>query len=256
VGVRLETRNAGTERLGLGLEVTTFDATWRSETLAAFASNPSRGRLYERRSTIAPSVTFAITPYARFTAGVSITELEPRDESQLSQSANAYVVSLGYDRRWTTDRVRHGLDASVGVRAGSESLHSDAVYQRYVANVSYQVRWRHHNELLASGMAGGVTNRAPLFERFTLGDSSTLRGWNKYDIAPIGGDRMAHSSVEYRHRGLAFFLDGGSIWDAGTDSQARFSTGFGYHQQNVFITVGFPLNTDDVRAVFTAGVRF
>jgi outer membrane protein assembly factor BamA len=201
-------------------------------------------------------VTFAITPYARFTAGVSITELDPLDESQLSQSANAYVVSLGYDRRWTTGRVRHGLDASVGVRAASESLHSDVVYQRYVANVSYQVRWRHHNELLASGMAGGVTNPAPLFERFTLGDSSTLRGWNKYDIAPIGGDRMAHGSVEYRHRGLAFFLDGGSIWDAGADSQARFSTGFGYHQQNVFITVGFPLNTDDVRAVFTAGVRF
>ena len=26
--------------------------------------------------------------------------------------------------------------------------------------------------------------QAPLFERFTLGDSSTLRGWNKFDIAP------------------------------------------------------------------------
>ena len=67
-----------------------------------------------------------------------------------------------------------------------------------------------------SGMAGGISGDAPLFERFSLGDSRTLRGWDKYDIAPAGGDRMFHTSLEYRYRGLALFLDSGSVWDDGT----------------------------------------
>ena len=76
-------------------------------------------------------------------------------------------------------------------------------------------------------MAGGITGTAPLFERFTLGDSMTLRGWDKYDIAPAGGDRMFHTSIEYRYTGVALFLDAGSVWDAGTERKVRVSTGFG-----------------------------
>ena len=71
----------------------------------------------------------------------------------------------------------------------------------------------------------GSPGDAPLFERFTLGDSTTLRGWDKNDIAPAGADRMFHSSIEYRYTGLALFLDVGSVWDAGTERQVRVSTG-------------------------------
>ena len=105
-------------------------------------------------------------------------------------------------------------------------------------------------------MFGGITGEAPLFERFSLGDSRTLRGWNKYDIAPAGGDRMFHASLEYRYRMLALFLDSGSVWDTGTNRKVRFSTGFGITPGPVFFMVGFPLNTDEFRAVFTMGVRF
>ena len=42
-----------------------------------------------------------------------------------------------------------------------------------------------------------MNGRAPLFERFTLGDSRTLRGWSKFDVAPVGGSRVAHGSLEY-----------------------------------------------------------
>ena len=62
-------------------------------------------------------------------------------------------------------------------------------------------------------MAGHICGTAPLFERFTLGDSTTLRGWNKYEVAPAGGDSMFHVSGEYRYRGLAIFTDVGSVWD-------------------------------------------
>jgi outer membrane protein assembly factor BamA len=105
-------------------------------------------------------------------------------------------------------------------------------------------------------MAGGITGQAPLFERFTLGDSKTLRGWDKYDIAPAGGDRLLYSSLEYRYTGLALFLDAGSVWDdTNGEKRVRVSTGFGFHAGPVFLVVGFPLNTDDLKAVVTLGLR-
>ena len=104
-------------------------------------------------------------------------------------------------------------------------------------------------------MAGGMTGQAPLFERFTLGDSRTLRGWNKYDIAPLGGDRLIYSSVEYRYRGLTLFFDAGSVWDTADQRRFRVSTGFGLHAGPAFVVVGFPLNTDHVTAITALGLR-
>ena len=105
----------------------------------------------------------------------------------------------------------------------------------------------------AINMDGGGT--APLFERFTLGDTRTLRGWNKYDIAPAGADHMAYGSLEYRYRALAMFVDSGSVWNQGGPREVRVSTGFGVIAGPFFMTVGFPLNTHDVRAVFAIGLQ-
>jgi outer membrane protein assembly factor BamA len=140
------------------------------------------------------------------------------------------------------------------VRAGTRELESDLTYTRYLGQGRYGYDLgRHH--VHASGMAGGITGHAPLFERFTLGDSAMLVGWDKYDIAPAGGDRVAYSSIEYRYTGLALFLDVGSVWDANTERRVRVSAGFGFHAGPAYLVVGFPLNTDDLRAVFTMGVR-
>ena len=186
---------------------------------------------------------------------MSISELEPLFPATGSQMANAAVASIGYDRRWKDGSdAAHRVDASFGVRAGSRDLESDLAYKRYLGQGSYRYDFgRHHVQ--ATGMAGGITGDAPLFERFTLGDSTTLRGWDKYDIAPVGGDRMFYSSIEYRYTGLALFLDVGSVWDAGTERQVRVSTGFGFHAGPAFLVVGFPLNTDNLTAVVTLGLR-
>jgi outer membrane protein assembly factor BamA len=105
-------------------------------------------------------------------------------------------------------------------------------------------------------MLGKITGAPPLFERFAVGDTTTLRGWDKFEITPAGGDRLAYSSIEYRYTGLALFLDFGSVWDETTERRARVSTGFGFHAGPAFFAVGFPLNTDDLRAVVTLGLRF
>jgi outer membrane protein assembly factor BamA len=169
--------------------------------------------------------------------------------------ANAAVASLDYQLRFD-DRsdATHSVDASFGVRAGSRELESDLAYTRYFGEGSYRYRVGRHR-VQAAGMAGGITGRAPLFERFTLGDSMTLRGWDKYDIAPAGGNRVVYSSLEYRYTGLALFLDVGSVWDANAERHVRVSAGVGFHGGPAFLAVGFPLNTDNLKAVVTMGLR-
>ena len=62
--------------------------------------------------------------------------------------------------------------------------------------------------------------------------------------------------LEYRFHGAALFLDTGSVWDDGRAHELRSSTGFGFHTDNVFITVAFPLNAPRTDVTFMMGVRF
>ena len=254
-GLRFETRHLGTERLGASLEWSSLDQTWRDATLEALALNPQVARPYKERSTIAPLLKFAITPEITVAAGVSISELDALPPAAGSQMANAAVASITFGRRRkAVADAAHYVLASFGVRAGSGELESDLVYKRYLGQSAYRYGWGQHS-VLVTAMAGGITGDAPLFERFALGDSNTLRGWDKYDIAPAGGDRMFHSSLEYRYRGLAVFLDVGSVWDEASQRRVRVSTGLGLHAGPAFVTVGFPLNADNLSAVFSMGLR-
>lgn len=252
-GLRFETRKLGTRRLGASVEWTRFDQDWRDATLAAL--EPGSPRLYEDRQTFTPLLKFAITPHLSLSGGVSITELDPLTPGLGSQMANAVIGAIEFDRRWkATSDATHHLVAGFGVRGGSRDLESDLAYTRYLGQGAYRFdAGRHHVE--ATGMAGGLTGDAPLFERFTLGDSKTLRGWDKYEIAPAGADRMFHSSVEYRYTGVGLFLDVGSVWNTGTEQRVRVSTGFTLQAGPAFFIVGVPLNTDSLSAIVMMGLR-
>jgi hypothetical protein len=254
-GLRFETRRLGTRRLGASLEWSSFDPDWREKTAAAVAADPALPRLYDTRSTITPLVKFAITPDLTVSAGVGITELHPLSPATVSQSANAAIGALDFRRGWpASDDASQQLDARLDVRGGSRALESDYAYTRYLAQGAYRYD-RHHQHAVASGMAGHISGTAPLFERFTLGDTRTLRGWDKYDIAPAGGSRMYYASVEYAYTGVGVFLDVGSVWDRPADRRARVSTGLTLRAGPTFATIGFPLNTDNVGAIFMMGIR-
>jgi Omp85 superfamily domain len=254
-GLRFETRKLGTRRLGASFEWSTFEQDWRTPTLDALAFRPDISRPYETRSTITPLLKFAFTPELSIGAGVSIAELDPLAPATDSQMANAAVASIDYNRDWTDSAAaKHRVEAGFGVRAGSRQLESDLAYTRYLGQGTYRYHSGRHR-VQATGMAGAITGHPPLFERFALGDSTTLRGWDKFDITPAGGDRVAYSSIEYRYTGIALFLDIGSVWDANTERHVRVSTGFGFHAGPAFFVVGFPLNTDNLSAVVTMGLR-
>lgn len=255
-GLRFETRRLGTRRLGASLEWSAFEPTWRAATVNALAANPAIPALYDTRTTVTPLLKFALTPELSLSAGVGITELDPFVPAGAHRMANAAVGSVDFSRKEEKeDGPTQKIDARFLVRFGTRALESDLVYNRYLAQGSYRYDVGNQH-VLATAMTGGITGEAPLFERFSLGDSVTLRGWDKYDIAPAGGSRMYYASVEYRYTGLAVFLDVGSVWDAPAKSTTRVSTGIGLHAGPVFASVGVPLNTDNLTAVFTMGLRF
>lgn len=254
-GLRFESRRLGTRRLGASLEWSRFDQTWRDATLDALAANPEIARAYEDRTTIAPLVSFAFTPDITVSTGLSISELDARAPATGSEMANAAVASVAFAGRYSdAGGAAHDVYASFGVRAGLPALESDLDYRRYLGQGWYRYQWGRH-AVVVKGMAGAITGEAPLFERFALGDSRTLRGWDKYDIAPAGGDRMVHASLQYAYRGIGVFLDAGSVWDEGRDPSVRVSTGLEFQAGPAFLTIGFPLNTDDVRAIVSLGIR-
>ena len=257
-GVRLgfESRRLGTDRLGARVEVARFNQTWRDATLFALAADPGIPEPYRARTTVEPSVTFAITPFLRVTGGASISELESLNRSPDSQMASGLVARVDYGQRWyQADHVTQRVEAGYELRSAIDSLESDLIYKRHYGKVRYRYTQRRSTVIADLGL-GRITGDAPLFERFTLGDTSTLRGWNKYDIAPAGGDRVFHGSLEYRYSVLGVFLDTGSVWDGNTEKKIRFSTGFGLQGDNGFLNLAFPLNTDDLGVTFTMGVRF
>jgi outer membrane protein assembly factor BamA len=254
--LRFESRVIGTERFGASFEFSRFNQSWEAATLSALAADPVIPEAYRTRITVEPSGTFAFSPSVRLNAGVSFTELESLDRSPETQTANAWVAGVSADHRWDQGRdVRQTAAGSYQLRAGTGALDSDLVYQRHLWQARYQYD-RDRATVIGSFSAGYISGEAPIFERFSLGDSSTLRGWNKFDVAPTGGERMFHQSLEFRYAHVAVFFDSGSVWDRSIDSRIRYSTGFGIHGDNGFLTVAFPLNADEDSATFMMGIRF
>ena len=90
-----------------------------------------------------------------------------------------------------------------------------------------------------------------------MGNSFTLRGWNKFDVAPLGGSRAAHGSVEYRYRPFQIFYDVGTVWDKGQSAKVRHGLGFGLALRNgFFASMAFPVRLHDVNPVLILGFRY
>jgi hypothetical protein len=258
VRVRFESRRLGTERVAARLEASWLNNTWRAPVLAALDANPSIPMPYRRRITVEPALTVALTRHVRVSGGLSLSSLEALQHSPDSQMASTFTGAVNFNQRWNeSHRTSQTVEAGYEVRTSLEGFGSDFGYTRHLARARYEFgNGRTHSGVIAEVFAGGITGDAPLFERFTLGDSATLRGWNKFDIAPAGGTRVFHQSVEYRLHGAALFLDAGSVWDDAGTRSLRSSTGFGFHTDNSFITVAFPLNAPTTRATLLIGVRF
>ena len=113
-----------------------------------------------------------------------------------------------------------------------------------------------HNSVQVSFLGGRIFGQTPLFDRFVLGDASTLRGWNKFDLDPLGGSHMVHGSIDYLYRFFQVFYDTGAVWDLPQEREQKQSLGTGLRKDNFQLAVAFPLRAGRVDPMFFAGMNF
>jgi hypothetical protein len=259
-GVRAGYRNAraGSDRLSLGFEFGSYHAMWNNATVAA-SSAENEGQLpldiYRTRRVCQPEAMVALARPLKLSFGASFQQMQFQFPAARTEAANAVTTTLRYDRLLEdSGSGKHRLEAGYGLRAATRVLGSDFVYARHTADAGYTL-WRGHHKVSERFVAGAIAGNAPLFERFVLGNSTTLRGWSKYDLVPLGGDRVVHNSVEYRYRAFMVFYDAGAVWLTGRKAAPKHSAGAGVHIGDLAFLIAFPIRNGRMEPVFIAGLN-
>ncbi len=247
---RYENTQLANGRLHLGLGFENFHEQWNPSTRAAVT--PESGLdLYRARRNVAPEATFAVSKNLTLSGGLSFEATESENRLLGNRAANAITAGA----RW----VGRGLDFRYTLRAGLRSLGSDYGYTRHNLTARYEVKAGRHTAT-EEFQTGTVSGDAPFFERFILGSSSTLRGWNRYAVDPLGGTRMAHNSLTWGYQigegTVETFYDTGTLWTSGGTSKIRHSVGAGFRQGIFVLTVAFPVVEGRVTPVFMAGMNY
>ncbi|HEY2380086.1 MAG TPA: BamA/TamA family outer membrane protein [Terriglobia bacterium] len=268
-----ENTKVGTDHLGVALRYARYHERWQPSTVLA-----DRNSIDRERNTFDPSITFGFDPRLRLTAGLSLSGMQIQYPAIHDANAGAVTASLNFHNVWAdAAQDRHKVEAGYDFRAGNHELDSDFIYTRHVLHAQY-VYGQNKNQLSFSFIGGHLSGNAPMFERFSLGNTDTLRGWNKFDIAPAGGNRMLYGSVQYGfgkpsigqfnintdqgihvgqiRSGFHIFYDVGAVGNSGMPIIARHSAGFGIGGHTFFMELGFPIRSSRVEPVFTTGFRF
>jgi len=269
IGLRAKYERAvlASGRIRIGFEFDGYQDQYASATLTALdsASRPSSlgAGAYGSRLNYEPSATFVIAEPLTYTVGLSFGQLNSLPSSVRSEMANAVVNSLRYHQRWNgSEEGVQELDAAYSLRAATAFLQSGLPYTRHLARVKYNYSSRTQS-VEVTVMAGAIYGQAPLFERFALGDSTLLRGWDKYQLDPLGGNRLAYGSVTYGYHVMRVFFDTGSVWDEGKPIEMKesagvgVSSGLGVLQRGAFLmALAFPIRQGRVTPVVIAGMNF
>jgi len=200
-------------------------------------------------------VSFVVARPLTVSFGASFERLDQEGPMARLESANAFLASATYHNELEGAEYQNNFNGEYDLRMGTRSLGSDFVYARHRWQFRYTLT-RGKQMLMDEATAGFISGQAPLFERFAMGNSTTLRGWNKYDIDPLGGNRMVANSVEYRYGVLQVFYDTGAIWDNGQTVIARNSVGAGLRQGAFSLAVAFPLREGKTYPIFMVGMNY
>lgn len=254
ISARYENARLGTDRVRFGLAFEDYRTQWSNSTLRA---SPDFD-LYRTRRNVAPEVTFAIARPLTVSAGLSFEEMKLNTGGSLA--SNAITGEVHYGHRFEGNgALQQKLDARYNLRAGARSLGSDYAYSRHSVSVRYEIK---SGRQTASDefTAGAIEGHAPSFERFILGSSSSLRGWDRYNLDPLGGNRVIHNSVTYGYQmregtGEAFY-DSGALWQSGHITPVRHSAGIAWRQGVFVIAMAFPLVEGKFSPIFMAGMNY
>jgi hypothetical protein len=260
---RYENTRLGSDNVHLRFQFETYHEQWNGSTdalpaldsHAATLASADTASVYRTRQNFEPEVTFVLAKPLTLSVGASFERFQDQSPDAATESANAFISTLRYHRRVEDSDNQHDLDAAYSLRAATRILGSDLVYSRHRWEFRYMLT-RGKSVVIEDATGGVIAGRAPLYERFVLGNSSTLRGWNKYEIDPLGGNRMVHNTVEYRYGVFELFYDSGAIWDRGDTAVLRHSIGAGLRQGLFSLAVAFPVRDGHIDPIFMVGMNY
>jgi hypothetical protein len=247
---RYDNNRIGSDRVRFRFQFEDYHEQWNPATQRADFAD-----LYRTRQNFEPEVTFALSRPLTLTVGASFERMESQFPAAQTVSSNALISTLRYHRRLEDAENQHDLDAGYSLRAATTVLGSDFAYARHKIQFRYMLT-RGKSVVIDDLTAGMIAGRAPLFERFVLGNSSMLRGWNKFDLDPAGGDRVAHNSIEYRYGVFQIFYDSGAVWDRNDSAVLRHSAGVGLRQGVFSLAVAFPIREGHIDPIFMVGMNY
>jgi hypothetical protein len=249
---RFERKNLGTDRLRLRFEFDSFHEQWNQATLDRSAP----AGIYRSRHAFMPEATLVIAAPLEISFGASFASFQLMAAAK-TESSNAVVSTLRYHRRWGSaqDLGQQEVSGEYSFRAATRIFDTDSAFTRHLVKARYLFH-RRRNRVEAGFLAGVLRGNAPLYERFVLGNSMTLRGWNKFQLDPLGGTRAVHGSIDYRYGFFHVFYDTGAVWDRGQDREPKQSAGAGFKAEGFELAVAFPLRNGHPEPVFYAGLNF
>jgi outer membrane protein assembly factor BamA len=155
--------------------------------------------------------------------------------------------------------VQQQIDGKYSLRVATRALGSTYAYARHLISAKYEAT-AGRQTVSDEFMGGSITGEAPFFDRFVLGSSSTLRGWDRYEIDPLGGSRVVHNEMSYGYRfgerTVEGFYDTGALWQSDRAATLRHSLGVGYKQGIFVLSVAFPVRSGRFETVFMAGMNY
>jgi hypothetical protein len=252
---RYENTSLGADRVRLGFQFESYHDEWNSNTLALQPGDSSVGSAYRARENFQPEATLVLAKPLSLTIGTSFERLQDESPAAQIQAANAVFTTLRYHELLEDSNNQQDLDAEYSLRAATRVLGSDYIYARHRWDFRYTLT-RGKTVIIEDLSAGVITGHAPLYERFVLGNSSTLRGWNKYDLDPLGGNRMVHNSVDLRYGIFQAFYDMGAVWDNNDSATFRHSAGIGLRQGIFSLALAFPLREGRIDPVLILGMNY
>lgn len=229
--------------------------------LTSFGAAVAPGVLRARHS-VSVAVAREFEGYTVSSAALSDATLRPTlialGLNPYSGEGSGTVFAVSVDAQHTTVpdllNARRGWQMTLHGERAVRALGGDFAYQEATAEARTYVPLGQRLVLAGKGRAAWIGTGAdpettvPFFKRYFLGGATSLRGWSRFDVAPlspdglpIGGFTLLESSAEARVDvdaggtfGVVAFVDAGNVWGQ---------------------TWKFP-DVTDLRADAGAGVRF
>ena len=216
------------QRLSLGYDLFYHNATYLSNYYneSNYGGSVSLARAFG--SFWSGSITYTLQEYDLYHFSSSSSPQLLRERGFRSDSS--VTLGMTYDRRDSVTLTRNGLHADFSAEfAGGPLLGQTNIY-KFQANAQKYILLPYDCILTIAGATGVAdfydkSTEVPLFDRFFIGGSRSVRGFGNRDIGPVdsnneplGGDTMAYTNLELtfpiidRVRGAIFndmgFLDG------------------------------------------------